>query len=149
MKTPILLCFLVICGGAATAQQMTADPYSLARVKGVMDRQSLGIIFGFDAKAIPTLGDRCAIAILKIVDEPDLAQPKTLKGILRTIHLAFTRPQLIQIEEDRKPKVTLFFLNYVGEKTRDPEMHRMIEETTEFVRQQGQMDTSPSAPNTE
>lgn len=145
MKIAILLSCLVICGSATLGQQSASDPYSVAVVKDAMDRLSSGIIFGWDERNIPSLGDGCAIAILKIVDEPDLAQVKTVRGILRTIHLAFSRPEWIKIKEDRKPKITLFLLNYLKVKIHDPEMQSKIEETTDFVRQQSHVDVETPA----
>lgn len=149
MKIAILLCCLVVSGGARQGQQTASDPYSLGLVKDVLDRQSAGILFGWDVKSIPSLGDRCAIAILKIVELADLTQPKTVKGVLRTVHLAFARPELIQIKEDRKPKVTLFLLTYLKDKIHDPDMQHQIEETTEFVRLQSQIDSPLPAGATE
>src|SRR4029077_12039186 len=148
MKIATILCYLLILGNGVMVQQETNDPYSLERVKDTMDRLSYGLIFGWDTRDIPALGDRCAIAILKIVEVPELVQPKTAEGVLRTIHLAFARPDLIRIKEDRKPKVTLFVLNYMKDKIPDPETQRKIEETIEFVRLQSHSDTAPVMPLT-
>jgi hypothetical protein len=49
-----------------------SDPYSLVPVRNAMDRLSAGLILSIDAKLITRLGDRCSIAILKIVDENPL-----------------------------------------------------------------------------
>jgi hypothetical protein len=146
MRIAILLCCVIVSVSVASGQQTEGDPYSLGRVKAVLDRQSGGIKFGWDYKFIPTLGDRCAIAILKTIEEPDLVQPKTVKGILRTLHLAFARPELIQIKEGRKPSVTLFLINHLSERTQDPEIHLEIEKTTEFVKLQSRLDTVPPIP---
>jgi hypothetical protein len=117
-------------------QQPHADPYWLGSVRRAVTNNSIGIDFGADDKQIPLLGDLCAVAILKTVDEPDLTEPKTVRGILLTIASSFSSPQNILIDEDKEPRVTLFLLNYLRRNVHSAELQQEIRRTIEFVKKQ-------------
>jgi len=85
------------------------------------------------------MGDRCAIAILKLIDEQSYSVPRTLTSIIYAINTSFARPDIIHIKGDREPKVTLLLLSHLSEKTKDPEIRHQIEETIEFAKQQGEI----------
>ena len=145
MRTILFACSLFISSFFYANQQQNADPYSLALVKRALTNNTLGIDFGADDKQIPRLGDLCAIAILKIVDEPNLTEPDTVRGILRTIRSAFASPKSILITEDRKPRVTMFLLNNLQKNVRSAELKQEVLRTTEFVKRQTALRTAANA----
>ncbi len=137
MRTLVLVLFLVVSGAPVGHQQpQAADPYSLVIVRGAFQRESVGSAFGADMKYIPRLGDACAIAILKIVNPYDLVKPETAGVVSAMIHNAFSYPQIIAIEEDKNPKVSLFLLNYLRDKISAPDVKLDIEQTIAFVEKQ-------------
>jgi hypothetical protein len=142
MRVALYVFMLVGSGIVLAGQQPIADPYELVPVRSAMDRLSLGIGFGGDAKALPRLGDRCSIAILKIMDQRDLSNPKKAAVIASMIHWAFAFPESITNAADKDPKVSLFLLDYLLEKVPDAEVQRRIRETIEFVKVQTQPDSS-------
>jgi hypothetical protein len=133
-----LLCVCLLIGSCITldGQQPQADPYSLAEVRNAIDGLSVGIIFGGDAKLIPRLGDRCSIAILKVVNRNDLTDSKKVAVIVQLIHNSFALPENITADEDRDSRVSLFLLEYLLEKVGDTKVQQQIRQTIEFVKEQ-------------
>jgi hypothetical protein len=101
-----------------------------------MDNLSKGVVFGGDMKTIPRLGDACSIAILKLADRRDLAEPKTVVVVLSIINNAFAHPDRISINLDREPRVTMFLLDYLRETVKESEVQSRIRWTIQFVNQQ-------------
>jgi hypothetical protein len=92
------------------------------------------VIHGFSQKYLARLGDGVSIAILKLLDKDALSKPETVRDFLPIIRDAFAFPELISIETDKTPRVTLFLLDYLGGKVTDLETTRQIHETVEFVK---------------
>ena len=136
MRPGFYACWLFVSLLFCTNQRQEGDPYSLQTVRMALGNNSIGLIFGGDENHIPRLGDACAIAILKIVGEPNLTDPKTVKAILLTINSAFFSPQRIAIAEDRNPRVTLFLLKYLKQNVRDAELQQDVLKTMKFVETQ-------------
>lgn len=137
MRTLALVLLLAVSGIPVEHQQpQAADPYSLVIVRNAFQRESVGLAFGADMKYIPRLGDACAIAILKIVNSDDLVKPETAGVVAAMIHNAFSYPQIIAIQEDKNPKVSLFLLDYVRDKISAPDVKLHIEQTIAFVEKQ-------------
>jgi hypothetical protein len=69
------------------------------------------------------LGDSVSIALLRILDEQELVDPKTVQTFLPLIRDSFSYPPIIALQVDKKPKVTLFLLKYLDQtfSTRKPE----------------------------
>jgi hypothetical protein len=129
-----LLTLVVSSGG----QSGEADPYSLTIVKFELQMR-LGkqkIIHSFSQKSLIRLGDGVSIAILKLLDDSALTNPETVRSLLPIVRDAFAAPQLISIEADKTPRVTLFLLNYLRLKVSDPETQRTIQDATDFVEHQ-------------
>ena len=82
-----------------------------------------------------------SIALLKIVDEKDLSNTKTVEACLQLIQDSFSYPPIISVGVNREPKVTMFLLNYLERNVSDMQMQRNIQETIQYVKQQA----SPSA----
>jgi hypothetical protein len=147
MRSACWLCLLVALGFQQGGQQAAADPYSLEAVSAAMNRLSQGFHVGLDTKTLVPLGDRCAVAILKIVDQRKLSDPKTAKTISETIYTAFQMPQYIQTVPDRQPQVSLFLLNYLKERVADTAAQLQIRQTIQFVERQTQVGPPGPDPN--
>jgi hypothetical protein len=142
MRSALCICLLIgSCFGLA-GQQPSPDPYSLVAVRGLMDRVSQGVTLGIDVKVVTRLGDRCAVAILKIVDQQDLKDPRKATVIVTMIHNSFAYPQNITVDEDKDPRVSLFLLAYLLEKVNDAQLQRQIQQTIEFVKTKTSVDHS-------
>jgi len=124
------------------------DPYSLLNVRNAINNLSKGVVFGGDMKTIPRLGDACSIAILKLVDRHDLADPKTAIVVLSMINNAFAHPDKISIHLDREPRVTMFLLDYLLETIKDSEVQSKIRWTIQYVKQQTGDISAPTGPPT-
>lgn len=113
MRFPILclaiLAFVAISVGQATDE----DPYYLRVVKNALAMRSGNqiVIQSWSQKQLARLGDGVSIALLKILDEQDLANPQTIRAMLPIIRDSFVEPQFIAIEENRNPRITLFLLS--------------------------------------
>jgi hypothetical protein len=71
--------------------------------------------------------------LLKILDEPDMADPKTLEAFLPLIRDSFSYHPIISVQVNQEPKVTLFLLKNLKESIHDAQTERDIEETIKFV----------------
>jgi hypothetical protein len=108
----------------ATAQH--DDPYSIQLVQHCIRLRDAGVWTGTAAKHLPRLGDRAAIAILKLLSPDELADPQKAKNVLDVLRGAFAHSEFIAAKDDRKPEVTLFLLNYMQEKLRDTSLYDEI-----------------------
>jgi hypothetical protein len=101
------------------------------------------MMMSFHAKWLGRLGDGVAIGLIKLIDEDQLTNPDNVQACLTLIGTAFHSPEFVTAEEDKKPKVTLFLLNYLHDKVSDSQLQGEIQQTIEYVRQQ----TLPSTNN--
>ena len=112
LQIPLLVFSTVlIAAGPQTGEP--PDTYYLSIVKRCIQERQMGAISGHQMKYMPRLGDRAAIAIVKIYDGPGLIDPKNVKAYLPLIQLAFHDLRLVTDEEDHQPAVTLFLLHYL------------------------------------
>jgi|SRR5262245_57794943 len=133
MRTPIILTCLLVLFNSGSPQEIQ-DDYSIHSVKKVLE-QPVGFSPSFLEKQTNRLGDRVAIALLKIFDAEELSKPETIRRILPLIHDAFVAPKIISIAEDRKPKVTLFVLTYFEHQVSTPDLREEISQTMNFVKE--------------
>ncbi|HEY3128882.1 MAG TPA: hypothetical protein VGL91_05450 [Acidobacteriota bacterium] len=124
---------LSLCSFGGEMQQ-NDDYYAINLVDNLL-RQSGDFNVSATEKQLNRLGDRVSIALLKILDEKALSDPRKLRRILPLIRGAFVRPEIVPIREDRKPKITLFLLRHLG-KVSDPAIQEQIIQTTQFVKDQ-------------
>ena len=82
------------------------------------------------------LGDRAAVALIKILDEQSLVNAKTVNDFLPIIEDAFAAPQLIKREADKKPQVTMALLAYVSDNITDIGTKEKIRQTIDFIKMQ-------------
>ena len=118
--------------GQGYLAQVTED-YDVPLVKRALNELAQGASFSFTNKYVSRLGDRGSIALLKILDEKDLQNPRQVKAALRIVRQSFTSLDLIVVPEDKKPKVTLFFLSRLQKETKDPQLRDQISQAIRFI----------------
>jgi len=125
---------LLLLAGAAHGQSMT-DPYSLNLVSTELKVNSSGrrVIRSWSQKRLVELGDGVSVALLKLVADSDLRDPEKVGDILPIIRDAFSQPELIAIEVDKKPTVTVFLLNYIRQNIADSRTQSEIRTTMDFI----------------
>jgi hypothetical protein len=125
-----MLCILAPSLGA---QSENGDLYSVRLVQTALNEGSQGFVVSVVGKQLSRLGDGASIALLKILDDHDFANSRTVEGCLLVIRASFSSPQIVSNEIDRRPKVTLFLLKYAKENNSDPQVRKHVQETIEFV----------------
>jgi hypothetical protein len=91
-----------------------ADRYSLHHVSMALElRRSHGQILSVYEKVLPRLGDAVSVALMKILGHGNPIDAATARAVLSMLRSAFASPQLIEIEVDRWPTVTLFLLEHL------------------------------------
>ena len=126
---------LLIFAGPLGGQTGADDPYSIQFVGNNLGN-ALAFPGGKNGSAVKDfqrLGDGVSIALLKILEERDLRNPKTIEGCLSLIRDSFSYPPIISIKVNRKPKVTMFILDYMRRSVSDAETLADIQETIRFV----------------
>lgn len=116
--------------------QDNGDPYSIAAVRFELQMRvgELRMRHSFSQKQLARLGDGVSVALIKILDQQEILDPKTLPVVMAMIREAFSNPSLISIEENKKPQITLMLLDQLRSKLRDQQMNAEIDETVSFVK---------------
>jgi hypothetical protein len=119
------------------AESNESDPYSLGLVQNVLQLRSGGriIIHSWDQKRLARLGDGIGIALLKILTEDNLRDSLKVKTVLPMVRESFADPDLIAVDSDRQPNVTLFLLHDLSEYASDGETRAQIQDTIKFIEQ--------------
>jgi hypothetical protein len=127
----VLSLFATSTGG----QSEETDPYSIHFVQSSLRTASAnpGVSVSFIQNNLQRLGDSVSIALLKILDEQDLTNPKTVEAFLPLIRQSFSYPDIISPAVNKKPNVTLFLLKYLRRSISDAKTLEDIEETMRFV----------------
>ena len=114
------------------------DAYSITFVRNNLQTAVAmpGGRISWAVKGFQRLGDGTSIALLKIVDEKDITDTKIVEGILQVIRDSFSYPPIISLGVNKKPKVTMFLLNYLQRSVSDPQTQRDVQETIEYVKHQ-------------
>lgn len=120
--------------------QPCAEDYSLAAVKSALSLPP-GASFSFTDKQIHRLGDRASIAVLKLLNEAELADPAKVRRVLAVVASAFSHPDLISVAGDRNPKVTRFLLSYLERETSAPDLRAEIRSVTESITRRAEKST--------
>jgi hypothetical protein len=79
------------------------------------------------------MGDGISIALLKALSDRELSDPHTIEVYLPIIRGAFSEPQLVTTDIDKKPSVTLFLLKHLQKSVSNSQTRQQIEETIRFV----------------
>lgn len=138
MRIAIMMFLLLVPFVAVlSAQSGSDDPYGMDLVAFELKMNSEGrrVTHGFSQKRLIELGDRVSIALLKILNPPDLKDPEKVKGFLPIIRDSFAFPEAISVESDKRPRITLFLLDYLRKNLSDAQAQRFIQETIDFVKQ--------------
>jgi hypothetical protein len=138
MRIIVGICSVLLFAIAASSQGPTedADPYSLSLVRSVLKMNASGqrVVHGWSVKGLSRLGDRVSVALLKVLDTSDLTNPSTIRSYLPIIRQAFDQPQLITVQSDKKPRVTLFFLETLLQTVGDDKTEQDLREAIAFVK---------------
>lgn len=135
---------LLILGGLAASPQATEnDPYSIAVVQALL-KQPPGLSISFTEKQANRLGDKAAIAFLKIQNEEGLRHPSQVRALLSLVRTAFAYPKLISIPSDQQPRITVVLLRYLLTQVKDQSIRHQIRDTLTFVQAQTSVPLSPS-----
>lgn len=118
---------------ATTTHSSRCDANCTRIVKRLLQESALGISTGYGEKQNYRLGDKVAVALLKIYGERGIVKSKNIKVFLPVIRAAFLHPDLISNLEDRSPTVTLRFLRDLESKVKDPALKGEISEAIAFV----------------
>jgi hypothetical protein len=113
------------------------DPNSIAIVRFELQMRlgESSVRHSFSQKQLRRLGDGVCIALVRILSEQTMLEPKPLRAFLPMIREAFSEPTLISIEANRKPRVTLMMLDHIERSVSDPQLHAEIDLTVRFVRE--------------
>jgi hypothetical protein len=155
MRSSFWLCSILIAvfypwGQRQTIEPCTTvktDPYPVREVEPALREFGSELWISWRVKAISRLGDGASVAALKILEPEKLTEPDTTKAYLKVVRTAFSHPELISIQEDRDPKVTLFLLGWLKERIKSKDLNQAIQETELFVKSQtGNENPPPDRP---
>src|SRR5690348_2076289 len=131
----VVFCAFLVCAPPLSGQAGGEDPYSITFVRNNLKNAAAfpGGKISFAVKDFQRLGDGVSIAMLKVLEDEDLKNPKTVQACLSLIRDSFGYPPIISISVNRRPKVTMFLLNYLKQNVSDRQTQRDIQETIEYV----------------
>jgi hypothetical protein len=96
----------------------------------------LSDVFGVDEKTFNRSGDLVAVAVLKTLNDSEMASPESVKSVLLILPMAFDCPHYcIKVTDDRRPRMTLLLLEHLNEIT-GGKTQTDIEEVKHFILQQ-------------
>jgi len=126
---------------AARAQDWQAckpqGDYSFNDVKAAVHRVTSSRIYSsWDEKTFYRSGDLVAVAVLKTLDDSEMASSESAKDVVRILRSAFAcRDRCVKVTDDRRPRMTLLLLEHLNDVTRG-KMQADIEGAKQFVLQQ-------------
>lgn len=141
MRVHFFLACVVFLSLASPAQDWQeckpTGGYSFNDVKAAIHRvTSSGIYSGWDEKTFTRSGDLVAVAVLKTLDDSEMASPESAKWVLLIIRWSFACPQsCVKVTDDRRPRISLLMLEHLNEITRG-KMQAEIEEVKQYILQQ-------------
>ena len=131
----------VFLGSLAPAQDWQAckpeGDYSFNDVKAAVHRvMSSQPYSSWDEKIFNRSGDLVAVAVLKALDDTEMASSEHAKNVLLILRSAFACPDYcVKVTDDRRPRMTLLLLEHLNETT-GGKMQTDIEEAKHFILQQ-------------
>lgn len=138
MRGHCLLTLVFLGTLAAPAQDWQAckpqGDYSFNDVKAAVHRVTSSRIYSsWDEKTFNRSGDLVAVAVLKTLDDSDMASSENAKDVLLILRSAFACPdRCVKVIDDRRPRMTLLLLEHLNEIT-GGKMQAEIEETKHFI----------------
>ena len=115
------------------SQSEESDPYSVQLLRVAMKTRSEGIFIAKVQTHMARMGDKVSIALLKDLSESELLDPNKVEEYLPIIQESFSQPQFIEVEIDKRPKVTMFLLKYVRQGVLDARVQQDVDNTMRFV----------------
>ena len=111
--------------------------YSFNDVKAAVHRVTSSRMYsGWDEKTFFRSGDLVAVAVLKTLDDSEMASAESVKFVLLIVRMAFDCHQsCVKVTDDRRPRMTLLLLEHLNEIT-GGKMQTDIEEVKHFILQQ-------------
>jgi len=92
----------------------------------------IGMTAGHLEKALTRLGDRAAVALLKLYNDEDWSNSQSVKRALGIIEEAMRAPHVIAARFDQSPDVSILLLRTILENAGDDDA-RLIEGTIEVL----------------
>ena len=141
MRCRCLLMFVFLGTLAARAQDWQAckpeGDYSFNDARAAVNRVTSSRMYsGWDEKTFARSGDLVAVAVLKTLDDSEMASLENAKFVLLILRMAFDCPQkCVKVTEDRRPRMTLLLLEHLNEIT-GGKMQTDIAEAKHFILQQ-------------
>ena len=134
----VCVVFLALAVWAQDWQECKPEgDYSFNDVKAAIHRVITAQVYSsWDEKMFYRSGDLVAVAVLKTLDDSEMASPDHAKDVLRIIRSAFACPEYcVKVADDRRPRMTLLLLEHLNEIT-GGKMQTDIEEVRHFILQQ-------------
>ncbi len=134
----VCVTFLTLAASAQDWQSYKPEgDYSFNDVKAAVHRVTSSRMYsGWDEKTFNRSGDLVAVAVLKTLDDSEMASPERVNFVLLIVRMAFDCPQYcVKVTDDRRPRMTLLLLEHLNEIT-GGKMQAEIEEAKHFVLQQ-------------
>lgn len=134
----VCIAFLSLSASAQDWQSCKPEgDYSFNDVKAAVHRVTSSRMYsGWDEKTFNRSGDLVAVAVLKSIDDSEMASPENAKWVLLVIREAFACPErCVQVTDDRRPRITLLLLEHLNEITRG-KMQADIKEVKQFILEQ-------------
>lgn len=141
MRVHCLLMFVFLGSLTVPAQDWQAckpeGDYSFNDVKAAVHRVTSSRMYsGWDEKTFNRSGDLVAVAVLKTLDDSEMASTESVNFVLLIVRMAFDCPQYcVKVTDDRRPRMTLLLLEHLNEIT-GGKMQKDIEEAKRFILQQ-------------
>jgi hypothetical protein len=141
MRVHCLLLFVFLGSLTTPAQDWQAckpeGDYSFNDVKAAVHRVTSSRMYsGWDEKMFNRSGDLVAVAVLKALNDSEMASPESADFVLLIVRMAFGCPQYcVKVTDDRRPRMTLLLLEHLNEITVG-KMQNDIEEAKHFIQQQ-------------
>jgi len=122
------------------AQQLARDEhrdtYELQLVRNALRDPVMALGASFTEKQINRLGDRLAIALIKIYPERELFEPSNVRRYLPLIRAAFVAPRIVSDPADRKPAITVMLLRQLEAQAPNGADRPQIRDALRFVQAQ-------------
>jgi len=136
----LLLSIVAIEPQTSSAQQLARDEqrdtYELQVVRNALRDPAMALGASFTEKQINRLGDKLAIALIKIYSEQELVEPSNVRRYLPLIRAAFVAPRIVSDPADRKPAITMMLLRQLEAHASNDACRRQIRGVLRFVQAQ-------------
>jgi hypothetical protein len=134
--TVLFVCFLG-ASGVVKAQQTTSlagpDTYGLETVRNALRNPEWALGWSVLEKQINRMGDRLAIALVKIYTETELVDARNVERYLPLIRAAFVAPHMVPNAADRHPAVTMLLLRRLEAEARDEVERQRVRDVRLYV----------------